>query len=117
MKQFLLILSLVLITTAFTANTSLGEFHDTTNTNKTTISKALKMPHNSYVTLQGNIIKQISEDKYLFKDATGTITVEIDNDKWQNQNVNAKDKLELKGEIEKDLKGTKLDVDTVTIIK
>ena len=81
---------------------------------KTTISKALKMNDNSYVTIQGNILKRISDDKYLFKDATGTITVEIDDEKRMGQAVNTKDTLELTGEIEKKINSIILEVDSVT---
>ena len=78
------------------------------------VSKALKMNDNSYVTIQGNLLKRISDDKYLFKDATGTITVEIDDEKWMGQAVNTKDTLELTGEIEKKINSIILEVDSVT---
>ena len=86
-------------------------------TAKATVAEALKLNDDAYVTIQGNIVKQISEDKYLFKDETGSITVEIDQNKWLGQSVDSKDKVELSGEIEKDLTSTKLDVKTVKKIK
>jgi len=115
MKNFLLFLSIVFITSSCFAavNTSNAGFQDTAGNNKTTVAKALKMPHNSFITLQGNIVKQISDDKYLFKDATGTLTVEIDSDKWQGQTVNTKDKIEITGELEKNFNSIKLDVNSV----
>ena len=73
----------------------------------------LKMSNNSYVSVQGNIIKRISDDKYSFKDSTGTITVEIDDDKWGGVNANTQDKLELIGEVEKKYNSVELDVDSV----
>lgn len=83
------------------------------NAKPVSISEALKMNHNSYVTVQGSIEKRLTSDEYLFKDSTGSITVEIDDDKWMGQAVTINDKLELKGEIEKKFNTTKLDVDSV----
>jgi uncharacterized protein (TIGR00156 family) len=80
---------------------------------KTSIAEALKRPDDSYVTVEGNIVKKISSDKYLFKDASGSMTVEIDNEKWGNLDVSEKDILELSGEIEREFNSVHLDVDTV----
>lgn len=83
------------------------------HTDITSIAEALKRPDDSYVTVEGNIVKKISSDKYLFKDASGSITVEIDNEKWGNIDVSEKDILELSGEIERKFNSVHLDVDTV----
>lgn len=112
MKKFLSILMLVGISTSlvFAAH---GGFKDSVSPKKSTVSEILKMNNNSYVSVQGNIVKRISDDKYSFKDATGTMTVEIDDDKWGGVNVETQDKLELIGEIEKKYNTTELDVDIV----
>ncbi len=116
MKKQCLILSLLFITASFVfASPNIGFQDDSIN--KVTVTEALKMRDDSYVTVQGNIIKRISDDKYTFKDSTGTMTVEIDTEKWAGQSVNMTDKLELTGEIEKKLNSTVLDVDSVKIIK
>lgn len=80
---------------------------------KYSVAKALKQPDDTYVTVQGNIIKKIASDKYLFKDVSGTITVEIDNEKLGNIDVSEKDTLELTGEIERKFNSVHLDVDSV----
>ena len=82
-------------------------------TNKSSIAEALKLPDDSYVTIEGSIVKKLSSDKYLFKDLSGSITVEIDNEKWGNIDVSEKDTLELTGEIERKFNSIHLDVDTV----
>ena len=115
MKKFCLILSLVTLLSSYAFAVQNVGFQDGISS-KATISEALKMNDDSYVTIQGNIIKRISDDKYTFKDSTGTMTVEIDTEKWAGQSVNMTDKLELTGEIEKKLNSTVLDVDTVNII-
>ncbi len=80
---------------------------------KYSVKDALKQPDDSYVTVQGNIVKKISSDKYLFKDETGNMTVEIDHEKWGNIEASEKDTLELTGEIERKFNSIHLDVDTV----
>jgi uncharacterized protein (TIGR00156 family) len=112
MKKFLSILMLIGVSTSIVFAAQ-GGFKDSVSPKKASISEVLKMNNNSYVTVQGNIVKRISDDKYSFKDATGTITVEIDDDKWGGVNADTKDKLELVGEVEKKYNTTELDVDSV----
>ena len=90
-----------------------GGFKDSVTARKSTVSEILKMNNDAYVSVQGNIVKRISGDKYSFKDSTGTMTVEIDDDKWGNVTAGTQDKLELIGEVEKKYNSTELDVDTV----
>ena len=116
MKKYFLILSLVFTTSSFVFAAGNIGFQDN-GTSKVTVAQALKMKDDSFVTIQGNIIKRIYDDKYTFKDSTGTITVEIDTEKWEGQSVNTVDLLELTGEIEKKFNSTLLDVDTVKVIK
>ena len=112
MKKFLSIVMLlgISIGIVFAAH---GGFKDSISPKKSTIAEVLKMNNNSYVSVQGNIVKRISDDKYSFKDSTGTITVEIDDDKWGGISAGTQDKLELIGEVEKKYNITELDVDTV----
>ena len=112
MKKVLAVLLLAGIS-ASVAFAAQGGFKDTVNPRKSTIAEVLKMNNNAYVSVQGNIVKRISDDKYSFKDATGTITVEIDDDKWGGVNADTKDKLELVGEVEKKYNTTELDVDSL----
>ena len=115
MKNLLLLVALFFITTSCMAATNFlgGGFQDTSNTNLTTVSQAIKMNDNTYVKLQGILEKQVSGDKYIFKDSTGTMTVEIDNDKWAGQVIKPGDKIEIVGELEKKFNSVKIDVDTV----
>ena len=112
MKKFLSIFMIIGITTSIVFAAQ-GGFRDSANPKKVTISEISKMSNNSYVSVQGNIVKRISDDKYTFKDATGTITVEIDDDKWGGISAGTQDKLELIGEVEKKYNTTEIDVDSV----
>ena len=112
MKKFLSVLMLVGVSAGivFAAH---GGFKDSAAVKKSNIAEVLKMNNNAYVSIQGNIVKRLSDDKYTFKDLTGTMTVEIDDDKWGGVSADTQDKLELVGEVEKKYNTTELDVDSV----
>ena len=54
------------------------------------------------VMLQGNIEQRIGDETYTFRDATGTLTVDIDRKRWNGQTVTPKDKVQLEGKVDKD---------------
>lgn len=51
----------------------------------------------TWVTLRGNIVERISDDLYVFKDASGTINVDIDHKRWNGVTVTPKDTVEIQG--------------------
>ncbi len=79
-----------------------------------TVKAAMDMKDDAMVSLKGNIEKQIKKDKYMFKDATGSMVVEIDKKVWNGQTVSPADTVILTGEIDKDFDKAKLEVDTLT---
>ncbi|MBQ4777711.1 YgiW/YdeI family stress tolerance OB fold protein [Pectobacterium versatile] len=76
----------------------------------TTVDKAKELRDDSWVTLSGNIEKRIGDENYLFRDATGTMEVEIDHKRWNGQMVSPTDKVEIQGELDKDFNSVELDV-------
>ncbi|ODN43994.1 hypothetical protein BGC07_03530 [Piscirickettsia litoralis] len=63
----------------------------------------------THVTLTGHIIKQVGDDKYTFKDATGEITVKIKSRYFPSQDITPATKIKLTGEVDKDmLEATKI---------
>ena len=82
------------------------------------VKEALKLNDDAKVVLEGKIKSQIKSDKYEFVDKNGdTIVVEIDNNKWGNVTVNEDTLLRIRGEADKDLTKTKIDVDSVEVIR
>ena len=75
------------------------------------------MKNNTNVVIEGNIDKKLSDDKYTFKDNTGSIIAEIDKEAWGVINSNTKEKIKLLGEIEQENNTTIIDVDKVKQIK
>jgi len=82
-----------------------------------TVEQARSMRDDAHVVLRGNITQHLGKDKYLFKDQTGTITVEIDHDKWDGQTVTPATVVELRGEVDKDWNSVEIDVDRVIVVQ
>ena len=122
MKRIIAILVLVLVCAAFVSaqgftgeKAKQGGFSDGTNSAPaiTTVAQALKMKDDAKAVLRGNIVKQVGHEKYLFKDATGEIVIEIDDDDWGGVTVGPNDTVELIGEVDKDFNKVEFDVDIV----
>ena len=71
----------------------------------------------SWVVLEGNIIRQVGHELYEFKDATGTINVDIDDKRWMGQTLSPTDKVRIEGEVDKDWNSVEIDVKTVRALK
>lgn len=82
-----------------------------------TVKQAQDMKDDSWITLRGNIEKRIGNEDYTFRDATGTITVEIDDKRWDGQTISPSDKVELQGELDKDFNSVEVDVKRVRKIQ
>lgn len=83
-----------------------------------TVAEALKMNDDTPVVLVGSIEKGLGNEKYLFRDSTGSIVVEIDDDDWNGVTVKPENTVELHGEVDKELMRTpEIDVDTVVLKK
>ena len=86
--------------------------------NVISVKKALKLNDDAKVVLESKIKSHIKSDKYEFIDKNGdTIVVEIDNNKWGNATANEDTLLRIRGEVDKDLTKTKIDVDSVEVVK
>jgi Uncharacterized conserved protein len=77
------------------------------------VSEVRSLPDDSYVVMRGNIVRSLGGERYLFQDATGTITVEIDHELWQGQSIGHQDLVEIHGEIDRDLFSIEVEADKV----
>ena len=83
----------------------------------TTVAAANDAADDTPVVLQGFVVKKLNnDDKYEFKDATGTVTIEIDNEDLPTVAFNDKTRVKLTGEVEKGLIKREIDVDLLEII-
>lgn len=78
-----------------------------------TIKQVKEMRDDVPVVVQGNIVQRMGDEKYLFEDKTGSITVEIDDEDWRGQTVTPSDTVKLYGEVDAGLFKTEIDVDYV----
>ncbi len=85
--------------------------------NVSTVKQAKTLKDDSPVVLKGHIIQNIGKEKYIFKDATGTITVEIDQEDWHGVQVSPSDLVEISGEVDKEWNKIEIDVFQVKKIK
>lgn len=84
------------------------------------VEKAKNMPDDSIVTLTGNIVSQIpaTKDKFMFRDATGEIRVEIDHKYFMGRDVTPANTVRITGEVDKDFgKAVEIDVKHLEILK
>lgn len=81
-----------------------------------TVKQALTLKDDSKVELKGHVVKALGDEKYEFRDSTGSMTVEIDDKLWHGKKVSAKTPVTLSGEVDIDYKPAKhvsIDVDAL----
>ncbi|MDW3024092.1 MAG: NirD/YgiW/YdeI family stress tolerance protein [Alphaproteobacteria bacterium] len=78
-----------------------------------TIKQVNEMRDDVPVIIQGKIIQRMGDEKYLFEDGTGSITIEIDDDNWRGQTITPEDTVKMYGEIDRGLFSTQIDIDYV----
>ncbi len=82
-----------------------------------TVATAKSLKDDTQVRLQGQVIRALGKDKYEFRDATGTLIVEIDNQKWHGKPITQQAQVILIGEIDRESDNqVELDVDEVRTV-
>lgn len=70
-----------------------------------------------WVTLTGQVVRQIGRQKYLFRDSTGEIRIEIDGKAMPTEPFNEKTRVEIRGEVEKEfLRSIEIDVKEMKLL-
>lgn len=97
--------------------------HQTINQNAliplqvSTVAVAKTLKDDTPVRVQGQVIRALGKDKYEFRDATGTLIAEIDNQKWHGTPITQQAQVILIGEIDRESDHTiELDVDEVRTV-
>ncbi|MFW1665851.1 NirD/YgiW/YdeI family stress tolerance protein [Acinetobacter ursingii] len=68
--------------------------------NMVTVQQVAKIKDETGVTLTGQITKHIKSDHYEFKDRSGTISLEIDDDLWRAAGLTVGDHVRVVGEVD-----------------
>ncbi|AZR60193.1 YgiW/YdeI family stress tolerance OB fold protein [Eikenella corrodens] len=116
MKNALLLTALLASATASAGFSENGQAAASQNA-VTRVSTLRSVPDDSYVTLEGYIERQVRREHYIFRDASGRIEVEIDDDVWRGLNITPRDKVRLEAEIDQEWRRTEVDVKSVTRIQ
>lgn len=90
-----------------------GGYFDETQAVKT-VAAALNANDDTFVILQGSIVKQIDNDEFLFKDATGEVEIDVSKHAWNGQNIGPQDTIEIRGRVDKEFTKTEIDVKQIT---
>ena len=105
MKKFLFV-SIGVLTAVLSGNTVYGQGFsgpgsgvNTGQAQTVTVIQARSLSENSLVILTGNIVQSLGREKYIFRDSTGDITVDIDRDLWAllDLSVSVNDRVEIGG--------------------
>lgn len=78
-----------------------------------TVKAALEAKDDSLVVLKGHIVQELGSELYLFRDNTGDIQIEIDNEDWMGQDVTPNDTVTIRGEVDAEWNSVKIDVDSI----
>lgn len=79
-------------------------------------ASAERAAEDSPAVLEGVLIRQLTDDMYIFEDASGDIIVEIDDDLMKGHAVSPVSRVRLCGLVEKDGGITYVDVDTLEVL-
>ncbi|MDN5842992.1 MAG: NirD/YgiW/YdeI family stress tolerance protein [Alcaligenaceae bacterium] len=70
------------------------------------------------VTLQGNLLRRIGHEKYIFSDGTAEIVAEVDDKDFPAEAVDEKTKVEIIGEVDTGLnRAPEIEVDSLKMVK
>jgi len=120
MKTFLPITALSLAVT-LAAGTALadgktGGFTGPDNIPLVTAAEAAGLADETMIKLQGFIVRALGDEKYEFRDNSGTITVEIDGDDWGGVQATPDVKVELLVEVDRDFRRVEFDAESVRLV-
>lgn len=93
-----------------------GGFQGPNSAQLVSVSQLKNLPDESYAVVEGNIVRQIRGDHYEFRDASGSVQVEIDHKYWGANNVTPQNKVRLLIEVDHDLMSSEYDVKAPVVV-
>jgi uncharacterized protein (TIGR00156 family) len=78
-----------------------------------TVEETKALPDDTHVILQGYIVNHVRSDHYTFQDDTGSVTVEIDDEEWRGLIVSPGDRVEIRGEVDRDFLTMEIEVEYI----
>lgn len=87
-----------------------GGFHGPRSAGITRAADVARAHDDAHVTLIGHIVEQVAHEKYLFRDGSGTVIVDIDDKDFRGQTVTPKTRVRVVGEVDYDHGNKEVDV-------
>lgn len=81
------------------------------------VESALHASDDSPVRLTGRIVSSVGDHIYIFRDATGDIKVEIDDDLWRGKAITTRTLLMIRGEVDKEWSKLNIDVKELQVLQ
>ena len=82
-----------------------------------TVAEAKQLNDDARLTLEGFITGHLRGDHYLFRDDTGEISVEIEDEVWKGIEIGADTNVILYGELEHEFGSLEVEVDRLEVVK
>jgi uncharacterized protein (TIGR00156 family) len=110
-------LLVIFLVVAFSGGVSAEFVGENSASTTTTIQSIENMRDDEHVTLEGYIVKKIRSEHYMFKNETGEIQIEIDDEDFRGLKVTPETKVRIRGEVDKHSNYSAIDVDHLEIVK
>ena len=81
----------------------------------TPVADAKNAYDDTYVELTGHIVNKVKDETYMFRDSSGDIMIEIDDDDFRGQKVTPQMTVTIKGEVDKGWGDLKIDVERLDV--
>lgn len=96
-----------------------AEYTGPTTVGEGTVAAILANPVDDQdVRLQGNLLRRIGHEKYIFSDGTGEIVAEVDDKDLPAESINEKTTVEIIGEVDTGRnRPPEIDVDSLRVVK
>ncbi|WP_373818382.1 YgiW/YdeI family stress tolerance OB fold protein [Glaesserella sp.] len=95
------------------AQTQQGFFFDESLAVKN-VADALKAADDTPALLEGQIVKQIDKDEFIFKDTSGEIQIDVSKRAWNGLNITPQDTIQIRGKVDKEWNTVEVDVKQIT---
>lgn len=81
--------------------------------NKVSVAQLKDLADDSWATLEGNLVKHLGGENYMFRDASGEVEVEVDQDVWRGIEVGPDDLIRIRGEVDHSWNKTEVEVESL----
>ena len=81
--------------------------------NKVSVAQLKDLADDSWATLEGKLVKHLGGENYIFRDASGELEVEVDQDVWRGIEVGPDDLTRIGGEVDHSWNKTEVEVESL----